>query len=83
MSFGERVVVVVTAESLAPATSPPGPAELQSRLFDLGYYDGPVDGRISELTVAALARFQHDHGLPATGLPDALTTQTMHESYCY
>jgi len=58
-------------------------AELQSRLFELGYYDGPVDGRPSELVVTALARFQHDHGLSATGVADATTMQTMRESYCY
>jgi peptidoglycan hydrolase-like protein with peptidoglycan-binding domain len=61
----------------------PSTAELQSRLFDLGYYDGPVDGQASELTVAAFAKFQHDHGLPVTGLSDPTTLQTMRESYCY
>lgn len=63
--------------------SSPSAAELQSRLFDLGYYDGPVDGEHSELTVAALIRFQHDHGLPANGVGDAATMQAMRESYCY
>jgi peptidoglycan hydrolase-like protein with peptidoglycan-binding domain len=58
-------------------------AELQSRLFDLGYYDGPVDDQPSELTAVALARFQHDHGLPATGVADPVTMQAMRESYCY
>ena len=66
MSFRDKVVVVTDA-SPPPATSFPSAAELQSRLFDLGYYDGPVDGKASALTVVALARFQHDHGLPASG----------------
>jgi len=65
------------------STTLPSTAELQSRLFDLGYYDGPVDGKPSALATAALARFQHDRGLPATGVPDPVTMQTMHESYCY
>jgi carboxymethylenebutenolidase len=58
-------------------------AEVQSRLIDLGYYDGPVDGKPSQLATTALARFQHDHGLPATGDPDSATMQTLRESYCY
>jgi peptidoglycan hydrolase-like protein with peptidoglycan-binding domain len=58
-------------------------AELQSRLIDLGYYDGRVDGTPGPLTLAALARFQHDHGLPVTGRPDPQTVQTLRESYCF
>jgi len=58
-------------------------AELQSRLTDLGYYDGPVDGQPWPETAAALARFQGDHGLAATGRPDARTLRTMYETYCY
>lgn len=58
-------------------------AELQSRLFDLGYYDGPVDGLPRQITITALIKFQHDHGLPTTGRPDPVTMQTMRETYCY
>jgi len=58
-------------------------AEVQSRLIDLGYYDGPVDGKTSQLATAALARFQHDHGLPATGDPDPVTLRALREAYCY
>ena len=60
-----------------------GVRELQSRLFDLGYYDGRVDGMPRPQTFAALARFQQDHGLPISGRPDAQTMQIMRESYCY
>jgi carboxymethylenebutenolidase len=58
-------------------------AEVQSRLIDLGYYDGPVDGKPSQLTVTALARFQRDHGLAATGDPDPVTVQALREAYCF
>ncbi|HEX6999511.1 MAG TPA: peptidoglycan-binding domain-containing protein [Gammaproteobacteria bacterium] len=58
-------------------------AEVQSRLIDLGYYDGPVDGRPSQPATAALARFQHDHGLPATGRADPATLRALREGYCY
>jgi carboxymethylenebutenolidase len=58
-------------------------AEVQSRLIDLGYYDGPVDGKPSHLAIAALARFQHDHDLPATGELDPVTVQALRETYCY
>jgi peptidoglycan hydrolase-like protein with peptidoglycan-binding domain len=58
-------------------------AELQSRLFDLGYYDGDVDGTPRPQTFAALARFQHDQGLPVSGQPDPRTVATLRESYCF
>ena len=58
-------------------------AEVQSRLIDLGYYDGPVDGKPSHVAIAALARFQHDHDLPVTGEPDPATLQALREAYCY
>ncbi len=58
-------------------------AELQSRLFDLGYYDGRVDGKSRPELFSALARFQRDHGLPVTGRTDSLTMQMLRESYCY
>jgi peptidoglycan hydrolase-like protein with peptidoglycan-binding domain len=57
--------------------------ELTSRLRELGYYDGPVEGWPWQQTVLALQTFQHDHGLPVTGYPDRDTMTTLRESYCY
>ena len=57
--------------------------ELQSRLRELGYYDGPVEGEPWRETLLALKKFQHDHGLPITGYPDRDTMTVMRESYCY
>ncbi len=74
-NHADEVVAVVWTEVSA--------AELQSRLFDLGYYDGRVDGEPRPQTFAALAKFQRDHGLPATGHPDTQTVQTLRESYCF
>jgi peptidoglycan hydrolase-like protein with peptidoglycan-binding domain len=58
-------------------------AELQSRLRDLGYYDGPVEVEPWTQTLVALRKFQRDHGLPATGCPDRETMTTLRESYCF
>ena len=41
---------------------------LQARLFELGYYTGRIDGRYTEETTAAVARFQLANGLTADGI---------------
>ena len=41
--------------------------EVQRRLRRLGYATGPVDGIYGRRTRAAVAWFQHKHGLPRTG----------------
>jgi peptidoglycan hydrolase-like protein with peptidoglycan-binding domain len=71
------------AEPAVPTRADVSVAELQSRLFDLGYYDGAVDGTPRPQTFAALARFQHDQGLPASGQADPRTVATLRESYCF
>jgi Putative peptidoglycan binding domain len=45
----------------------------QSRLRNLGYAPGTVDGVAGAQSRAALAAFQQDEGLPATGEPDDAT----------
>jgi len=40
---------------------------VQSRLANLGYYNGPVDGEPGDDLQLAVARFQGDQGLPITG----------------
>ena len=57
-------------------TAPAAPAEialLQETLEELGYDPGGVDGVLGPGTRRALADFQADSGLPATGDPDLAT----------
>lgn len=42
----------------------------QTRLSELGYYGGSVDGAYGPQTRGALESFQQNRGLQATGLPD-------------
>ncbi len=48
-------------------------AEVQQALAANDYDPGRTDGVIDTNTVAALQRFQQDHGLPPTGIIDART----------
>jgi peptidoglycan hydrolase-like protein with peptidoglycan-binding domain len=57
--------------------------ELTNRLRDLGYYDGPSEERPSPATIAALEKFQRDHGLAITRCADAVTADALRTSICY
>jgi peptidoglycan hydrolase-like protein with peptidoglycan-binding domain len=57
--------------------------ELTNRLRDLGYYDGPFEERPWPATIAALERFQKDHGLPITSQPDPATADALRTTICY
>jgi len=48
-------------------------SQIQSKLEDLGYDPGPLDGIWGQKTEKALKAFQLDNGLPATGLVDRAT----------
>ncbi len=52
-------------------------ADVQGALQELGYYPYQVDGVLGELTRAALARYQQDHGLSPTGIIDPPTLQSL------
>ena len=58
-------------------------AELESRLRDLGYYDGPVESEPWPRTLLALKEFQHNQGLSETGRVDPATARALREAYCY
>jgi peptidoglycan hydrolase-like protein with peptidoglycan-binding domain len=70
------------ANPLIPTTAPlpldqqanPTVSAVQSRLAQLGYYDGVVDGLFGPDTRAALTRYQIDHRLSVTA---SLTTDTL------
>ena len=57
--------------------------ELQSRLRDLGYYDGPAEGRPWRATIIGLERFQRDRGLPITLRADFATARALRDSICF
>ena len=55
--------------------------ELQYILTALGYNLGAIDGVYGAKTEAALKQFQADYGLPATGVGDSSTIQTLLDVY--
>lgn len=71
----EAVRILVTGEVSAQ--------ELQSRLLDLGYFDGPFELEPWPETRIALKKFQSHQGLPVTGCADAETMTRLRESYCF
>ena len=51
--------------------------DVQSQLQRDGYYDGPVDGVLGQMTREAIAAFQADHGLAVTSVIDQPTLSTL------
>jgi len=51
--------------------------DVQSQLQRDGYYDGPVDGVLGQMTREAIAAFQADHGLAVTSVIDQPTLATL------
>ncbi len=74
-----------TGESFHFEVGTVGPSDIlpgaQSRLRNLGYYRGPVDGVPSPETVAALESFQRDKNLPVTGEADTATLDALREAH--
>ena len=50
---------------------------VQSRLKDLGYYDGPIDGYLGGNTVPAIKAFQRDYGLSVDGIVGKATLSAL------
>jgi len=54
---------------------------VQGRLFNLGYYAGPIDGELNALTTTALLLFQDKYKLSPTGENDAPTQAKLKELF--
>lgn len=50
---------------------------IQSRLKDLGYYTGPIDGYLGGNTIPAIKAFQRDYGLSVDGIVGPQTLQAL------
>jgi peptidoglycan hydrolase-like protein with peptidoglycan-binding domain len=59
------------------ALSPALLRQVQRNLVDGGYYRGAVDGRLTPTTRHALAEFQHEYHLDATGHLDRRTAEAL------
>ena len=54
--------------------------ELQTRLAELGYYTGNIDGAFGNQTRRAVERFQYNQGLSADGIAGKRTLTVLYES---
>jgi hypothetical protein len=52
-------------------------ANVQTQLYNQGYYDGPIDGILGPDTRAAIADYQADYGLPVTAAIDEPTVESL------
>jgi peptidoglycan hydrolase-like protein with peptidoglycan-binding domain len=59
------------------APTPDRISEIQTALARDGYYNSDPNGKWDSATVAAMEKFQADHGLDSTGKIDALTLQKL------
>jgi len=66
-----------SATATAAATSSPSVVIAQRALSRLGYYQGPRDGAVSPALNMAIAAYQREQGLPATGALDDTTVSKL------
>jgi Putative peptidoglycan binding domain len=52
-------------------------ANVQTQLYNEGYYEGPIDGILGPDTRAAIADYQADHGLAVTAAIDQPTVEVL------
>jgi len=52
-------------------------ANIQTELYNQGYYSGPIDGIIGPDTQTAIADYQADYGLPVTAAIDEPTVESL------
>lgn len=70
----DRVEVTIAIGYLDPSTERTG---VQSRLANLGYYSGELDGKDSEALTEALRSFQAASGIDPTGKADPATVAAL------
>jgi uncharacterized surface protein with fasciclin (FAS1) repeats/peptidoglycan hydrolase-like protein with peptidoglycan-binding domain len=53
-------------------------ADIQRALAEAGFYDGPIDGRVSAATIEAVRALQRELGVPETGFIDGATLRAIY-----
>ena len=70
------VVCFATTQALSVAAAPDMVA-IQTRLQELGYYDGPINGLYDDATVVAIKNFQADNGIYVSGAVGGVTASAL------
>lgn len=68
----------ITPRALNPADEIDG---VQARLANLGYYAGPIHGKLDDATIAAIRHFQHDNDLDPSGAIDEATASALNDAH--
>jgi len=74
-AFVSIVLIPLAVPGIARAADAPPPAHSETELIwrtqlllsEVGLYDGPIDGKMSEKTTAAIKRFQSMRGVEVDG----------------
>jgi peptidoglycan hydrolase-like protein with peptidoglycan-binding domain len=74
------VSLASAAQALENGDSGSEVTELQTRLSNQGYYDGPITGYYGPLTQEAVIRFQQERGLTADGIAGERTLSALEGS---
>jgi N-acetylmuramoyl-L-alanine amidase len=75
--FSFYSVLLILRPSKTTFAQPDQTTEIQTRLKQWGYYNGPVDGVLNSETQQAIKSFQASNGLNQTGNADAVTLQAL------
>ena len=75
-----KTVAPVEGASISSGSKGEAVSRLQTRLKELGYYTGSVDGTAGSATVKAIKDFQKKNGLSQTGTADAATQAILYSA---
>ncbi|MBE5736357.1 MAG: spore cortex-lytic enzyme [Clostridiales bacterium] len=71
------VICFVAIKEEPVDASAPDMAEIQTRLRDLGYYNGAINGLYDDATVVAIKNFQADNGIYVSGAVGGVTANAL------
>ena len=71
------VICFVAIKEKSVDASAPDMAEIQTRLRDLGYYSGAINGLYDDATVVAIKNFQADNGIYVSGAVGGVTANAL------
>ena len=71
------ILALIVTQFLYAGAENPDILQAQQKLGQLGYYQGPQDGILGDLTIEALKAFQKDNNLPVTGAWDDATANRL------